>query len=111
MTIFEGRTTDAAEYGKIWVEADIKGKKEPAEPNTGNYAGKDETGLAVPAGNPRSVTVDIKAGEYLFYAHMEDNSGGISGMIIRGIGDSTPVVSGPLTFARTTAGVAEFYHF
>ncbi len=29
--------------------------------------------------------MDLKAGEYLWFAEMEDNSGGISGMIIRGL--------------------------
>jgi hypothetical protein len=64
---------------------DIKGLKEPEEANTGNYAGKNDAGDILPLGQPRSVTVDIKAGEYLWFAEMEDNSGGISGMIIRGL--------------------------
>jgi hypothetical protein len=106
VTVFEGRTTDGnGRYGKIWVD-DIKGAKEPAAENTGNYSGNDN-GTAVPLGQPRTVTVDIKAGEYLWFAEMEDNSGGISGMIIRGVGVSPPppsvqllassVVTGPYT--------------
>jgi hypothetical protein len=84
VTVFEGRTTDAFRAGKVWVD-DIKGLKEPATQNTGNYSGKDDAGNALPLGQPRSVIVDIKAGEYLWFAELEDNSGGISGMIIRGI--------------------------
>ena len=91
VTVFEGRTTDAEEYGKIWVD-DISGKKEPAEQNTGSYSGKSASGAVLPLGNPRTVTVDIKAGEYLYYAHMEDNSGGISGLIIRSVNAAPPVV-------------------
>ena len=84
VTVFEGRTTDAFRAGKVWVD-DIKGLKEPATQNTGNYSGKDDAGNALPFGQPRTVVVDIKAGEYLWFAELEDNSGGISGMIIRGI--------------------------
>ena len=84
VTVFEGRTTDGSRTGKVWVD-DIKGLKEPADQNTGNYAGKNDAGDVLPLGQPRSVVVDIKAGEYLWFAEMEDNSGGISGMIIRGL--------------------------
>ena len=84
VTVFEGRTTDAARTGKVWVD-DIKGLKEPADQNTGNFAGKNDAGDVLPLGQPRSVVVDLKAGEYLWFAEMEDNSGGISGMIIRGL--------------------------
>lgn len=109
VTVFEGRTTDAGRTGKIWVD-DIKGLKEPAAENTGNYAGKNDAGDVLPLGQPRSVTVDIKAGEYLWFAEMEDNSGGISGMIIRGIGGgSTPVAPGPLKVAKTADGASITY--
>jgi len=84
VTVFEGRTTDAFRAGKVWVD-DIKGLKEPATQNTGSYSGKDDAGNALPFGQPRTVVVDIKAGEYLWFAELEDNSGGISGMIIRGV--------------------------
>jgi len=108
VTVFEGRTSDAnGRFGKVWVD-DINGKKEPSEQNTGNYAGVnlDVGGIANPVGSPKTVTVDIKAGDYLWFAEMEDNSGGISGMIIRGTGGST-VEPGPVTvaIAKTTAGV------
>ncbi len=107
VAVFEGRTTDAARYGKIWVD-DIKGLKEPAEQNTGSYSGKNEAGDSLPLGQPRTVTVDIKAGEYLWFAEMEDNSGGISGMIIRGIsgGGSTPAAPGPLAVTKTADGAS-----
>lgn len=84
VTVFEGRTTDGSRTGKVWVD-DIKGLKEPADQNTGNFAGKNDAGDVLPLGQPRSVVVDLKAGEYLWFAEMEDNSGGISGMIIRGL--------------------------
>ncbi|MFM7818941.1 MAG: hypothetical protein ACKPGI_18500, partial [Verrucomicrobiota bacterium] len=85
VTVFEGRTSDGnGRFGKVWVD-DINGKKEPGAQNTGNYSGTKD-GAAVPFGQPQTVTVEVKAGEYLWFAEMEDNSGGISGMIIRGIG-------------------------
>jgi len=49
VTVFEGRTTDAFRAGKVWVD-DIKGLKEPATQNTGNYSGKDDAGNALPFG-------------------------------------------------------------
>ena len=92
VTVFEGRTTDANRTGKVWVD-DIKGLKAPAAQNTGNYAGKGADGTVLPLGQPRTVVVDIKAGEYLWFAEMEDNSGGISGMIIRGLPAAPAAVS------------------
>jgi len=87
VTVFEGRTTDSnGRYGKIWVD-DVTGKKEPAAQNTGNYAGTNADGLAIPKGQPRTVQVTLKAGEYLWFAEMEDNSGGVSGLIIRSVLD------------------------
>jgi hypothetical protein len=67
ISVFEGRTTDANQVGKIWV-----GDNEPSDENTGSFAGGSAT-----------VTVTIRSGEALWYKHLEDNSGGISGMIIR----------------------------
>jgi hypothetical protein len=92
VTVFEGRTTDANRTGKVWVD-DIKGLKAPTAQNTGNYAGKDADGTVLPLGQPRTVVVDIKAGEFLWFAEMEDNSGGISGMIIRGVAEAPSAVS------------------
>ncbi|MCA9171940.1 MAG: PEP-CTERM sorting domain-containing protein [Planctomycetales bacterium] len=85
VTLFLGRTSDAnGQYGKIWVESDVNGGGEPDSENTGNFAGFDpEEGAENPDGNPVTLSVDIAAGQYLWYGHMEDNSGGISGMIIR----------------------------
>ncbi len=103
VTVFEGRTTDSnGRFGKVWVD-DIKGLKAPATQNTGNYSGVnlDVGGVATPVGQPRTVTVTLKAGEYLWFAEMEDNSGGISGMIIRGVGAATPSV-GVLASAAVT---------
>jgi hypothetical protein len=92
VTVFEGRTTDANRTGKVWVD-DIKGLKAPAAQNTENYSGKAADGTVLPLGQPRTVVVDIKAGQYLWFAEMEDNSGGISGMIIRGIPEAPSAVS------------------
>ncbi|MBI4659294.1 MAG: hypothetical protein HY735_10675 [Verrucomicrobia bacterium] len=92
--MFEGRTSDSnGRFGKIWVD-DINGKKDPAAQNTGNYSGVnlDVGGVPTPVGQPRTITMDIKAGEYLWFAEMEDNSGGISGMIIRGLPTVTTAV-------------------
>jgi hypothetical protein len=102
VTVFEGRTTDSSRYGKIWVD-DVSGKNEPAEQNTGSYSGMDESGTPVPEGQPRTVTVTLKAGEYLWFAEMEDNSGGISGMIIRGV-DATPASGQPAELGQTVNG-------
>jgi uncharacterized protein (DUF2141 family) len=108
VTVFEGRTSDSnGRHGKVWVD-DIKGAKEPAAENTGNYSGNSD-GTAVPMGQPRTVAVEIKAGEFLWFAEMEDNSGGISGMIIRGTGSSSPVAAGPISIAKAAAGVAITY--
>ena len=109
VTVFEGRTTDGdGRFGKVWVD-DIKGLKEPASQNTGNYAGTVD-GKGVPLGQPQTVTVDVKAGEYLWFAEMEDNSGGISGMIIRGVAAVAPAVelvgSSTLTGAYSTVAGA-----
>jgi hypothetical protein len=91
VTVFEGRTTDGdGRHGKVWVD-DINGKNEPATENTGNYAG-NINGAAAPLGQPRTVTVSVKAGDYLWFAEMEDNSGGISGMIVRSVDSAPPPV-------------------
>ncbi len=89
VTVFEGRTTDGnGQFGRIWV-GNVDGSNAPQEPNTGDFAGThledDGTRVVDPEGNPKTITVDISEGDYLWYAHMEDNSGGISGMIIRAV--------------------------
>ncbi len=50
-------------------------------------------------GQAPTVTVEIKAGQSLWFAEMEDNSGGISGMIIRGVGGVAP--STPINITKT----------
>jgi hypothetical protein len=69
VSVFEGRTTDGGQYGKIWAGAI---GDEPGAENTGNFAGGSST---------RFVT--IGPGDSLFYRHLEDNTGGTSGIIIR----------------------------
>ena len=66
VTVFEGRTTDGNQVAKIWTG------EEPEEENTGNFAQGSAT-----------VEVNVIAGEPLWYMHLEDNTGGVSGMIIR----------------------------
>ena len=56
----------------------------------GDFGSKNlVSGQILPLGQPRTVTVTIKAGDYLWYGYMEDSSGGISGMIINPV-TSTP---------------------
>lgn len=71
VTVFEGRLTDTTQFATIWV-GDATGSNEPVGQNTGNFAGGSGT-----------VTVTVSAGQSLWYRHLEDNTGGISGMIIR----------------------------
>jgi hypothetical protein len=66
VTVFEGRTTDGNQVAKIWTG------EEPEEENTGNFAQGSAT-----------VEVNVSAGEPLWYMHLEDNTGGVSGMMIR----------------------------
>ena len=75
VTVFEGRTTDASQFAKIWTG------EEPATENTGDFAKGSAT-----------VTVTVGAGESLWYMHLEDGSGGVSGMMIRQASD-TPALS------------------
>jgi hypothetical protein len=75
VTVFEGRTTDASQFAKIWTG------EEPAAENTGDFAKGSAT-----------VTVTVGAGEPLWYMHLEDGSGGVSGMMIRQAAD-TPTLS------------------
>jgi len=78
VTVFEGRTTDASQFAKIWTG------EEPATENTGDFAKGSAT-----------VEVTVGAGEPLWYMHLEDGSGGISGMIIRQTskGSAAPTIS------------------
>ena len=66
VTVFEGRQTDASQFAKIWTG------EEPAEQNTGDFAKGSAT-----------VQVVVEAGQPLWYMHLEDGSGGVSGMMIR----------------------------
>ena len=66
VTVFEGRTTDVSQYAKIWA-----GDDEPATQNTGDFAKGSGT-----------VRVTVAEGQSLWYKHLEDGSGGVSGMII-----------------------------
>jgi hypothetical protein len=81
VTVFEGRTTDAnGQFAKVWV-GDADGSNEPGVAgehegqNTGDFAAGSST-----------LSLEIAEGEFLWYRHLEDNSGGISGLIIRSQG-------------------------
>jgi len=96
VTVFDGRVSDEnGQYGKIWID-DINGKNEPAAQNTGDFSANplsdpnDPNSPRVPNpwGHPQTLVVNIKAGDCLWYAHMEDGWGGISGMLIRSWVDS-----------------------
>jgi hypothetical protein len=90
VTLFMGRTNDpGGEFGKVWVD-DATGAKEPTDQNTGNFGGghltdpsDTSTFVPDPMGNPKTVTVTLKAGDYLWFGYMEDSAGGASGIIIR----------------------------
>jgi len=96
VTVFDGRVSDVnGQYGKIWLD-DINGKNEPTDQNTGDFSANplsdpnDPNSPRVPNpwGHPQTLVVNIQAGDFLWYAHMEDGWGGISGMIIRSWVDS-----------------------
>ncbi|MCH8042371.1 MAG: PEP-CTERM sorting domain-containing protein [Planctomycetes bacterium] len=86
ITVFEGRTSDAAQFGIIWV-GDNSGSNEPGSENTGSFAHSSGT-----------VAVNIAAGDVLWYKHLEDGSGGISGMIIN------PVIPEPSSVVLLALG-------
>ena len=86
ITVFEGRTTDSGQFGKIWVG------EEPAEQNTGDFA----------AGKSGTVTVTVSEGDPVFYRHLEDGSGGISGMIIA-------PATGPMPLEHTVLAGGFYY--
>ncbi len=72
VTVFEGRRTDGnGQFSVIWT-GDAAGSGEPAGQNTGSFAAGVST-----------VRVNLNAGDVLWYRHLEDSSGGISGMIVR----------------------------
>ncbi len=78
VTLFEGRTTDGnGQFAKVW-SGDADGSNEPGVAgqhegiNTGDFAAGSAT-----------VELALREGDFLWYRHLEDNSGGISGIIIR----------------------------
>ncbi|MFT4551067.1 MAG: hypothetical protein ACI8XO_004112 [Verrucomicrobiales bacterium] len=81
ITVFEGRTSDTGQFAKIWV-GDATGSGEPATQNTGSFA---------PSGSA-TVAVEVGAADVLWYRHLEDGSGGISGMIINPTSDPTELL-------------------
>jgi hypothetical protein len=78
VTVFEGRTSDAAQFAKLWV-GDSTGSGEPAAENTGSFAG----------GSSTLSNLAIGAGDVLWYRHLEDGSGGLSGIIINPVPEPT----------------------
>jgi hypothetical protein len=82
VTMFEGRTTDANQVAKLWAGGN---RDEPAEANVASFAGGGTT-----------VEVTVAEGDTLYYLHMEDGSGGISGMIIRNVSRPDTAVDAPV---------------
>jgi hypothetical protein len=80
VTVFEGRTTDPSQMAKIWV-GDTNGSNEPAGENTGNFGGGSAT-----------VQVDVAGGQTLWYMHLEDNTGGLSGIIINPVPEPNSLI-------------------
>ncbi len=79
ITVFEGRTNDPSQFAKIWA-GDLG--DEPVEANTTSFS----------MGASSTVSVTVAAGDPVFYRHLEDGTGGISGMIIQpanGLGKTT----------------------
>ena len=58
----------------------------------------------IPTGQPRTVTVTVKQGDYLWFGYMEDSTGGIGGMIIRGVTSSATGGAPTLSFAPNADG-------
>jgi hypothetical protein len=79
VTVFEGRTSDASQFAKLWV-GDASGSGEPANENTGSFAGGSST-----------VSLAVGDGEVLWYQHLEDGSGGLSGFIINPVPEPTTI--------------------
>jgi hypothetical protein len=82
VTMFEGRTTDVNQVAKLWAGGN---RDEPAEANVASFAGGGTT-----------VEVTVAEGETLYYLHMEDGSGGISGMIIRNVSRPDTELTAPV---------------
>ena len=68
--VFEGHLTDSTQFAKLW-SGDANGSNEPANENTGNFAQSFSV-----------VDLRINPGDSLWYRHLEDGTGGISGMLI-----------------------------
>jgi hypothetical protein len=80
VTLFEGRQSDAGQFAKLWV-GDSTGSGEPASENTGSFAAGSST-----------LSIEINPGDTLWYQHLEDGSGGISGFIINPVPEPAAVL-------------------
>jgi hypothetical protein len=78
VSVFEGRTSDGNQVGRIWAGT---AGDDPGSENTGNFAGGSST-----------LTVTIGAGDSLFYVHQEDNTGGTSGLIVNPIPEPSAAI-------------------
>lgn len=100
VTVFEGRTTDNnGRFGKVWVDSTVVSNA-PAKQNTGNYVVVveiDGAPIIAPDGQSRTVTVDLAEGQHIWFAEMEDNSGGISGIAKDSVTDGGSISSISLT--------------
>lgn len=68
VSVFAGRTTDPSQHGTLWVGA--LGDK-PGATNTGDYANGSST-----------MELTVAAGQSLWFVHLDDDTGGTSGMIL-----------------------------
>ena len=90
VSVLEGRTTDSSQFGTIWAGAV---GDDPGSENTGNFAGASST-----------VGLPIEAGDSLFYRHLEDGTGGTSGIIVRSVPDD--IIPEPATMCALGLAVA-----
>ena len=90
MTVAEGRTSDGnGQFAKLWV-GDANGSNEPGV--AGEHEGRNTGDFAAGAA---TLTLDVGEGEFLWYRHLEDNSGGISAIVIRSVGGAVAPACDP----------------
>lgn len=90
VTVTQGRTTDGnGQFAKLWV-GDAEGSNEPG--TAGEHDGANTTDFAAGAS---TLELTVGEGEFLWYRHLEDNSGGISTITIREVGGDAPALCDP----------------
>ncbi len=74
----EGSAVEDATFDESGVDDKDADSGEPAAENTGSFAGGSST-----------LNLTIGAGDILWYRHLEDGSGGLSGIIINPVPEPT----------------------